>query len=116
MTSKTNNTAISKQVLQYRKQCIRDFGEDMRCWTILATAPDDNLYSWIFQCAPDVFDRRKKTLRCRLWINEKESDQAVVLRTVKAAKLHDVTIQLLCIQSVNETYPIIHLASHKLKW
>lgn len=113
MSKKTN---VSNQVLQYKKQCIRDFGENMRCWTILASAPDDNLSSWVFACAPDFLDRRKQTLRCRLWINHKESDQAVVSRTVNAAKIHDVTIQLLCIQRTNETYPIIHLGSHKLKW
>lgn len=123
-------------VLRHRDQCVNEFG-DSKCWTILASGPDDNLQAWAFACWPDFFDRRKQTCRCRLWVMPDEPEEAAVIRAVGAAKIHDVTIQLLCcgdpieesaethdigggasvtVRDIEETYPVIYCGSHGMKW
>lgn len=134
--TEVDNAAIQELLQRNRDQCVNAFG-DSKCWTILATGPDDNLQQWAFGCWPDFFDRRRQTCRCRLWVHPGEPDEAVVMRAVGAARIHDVTIQLLCcgkpnaksaethslgggasvtVQDVNETYPVIWRGSHGMKW
>jgi hypothetical protein len=124
------------QALQlYQSNCVDSFF-GAKCWTILATAPDDSLQYWAMDCWPDFFDRQKQTARCRIWIMPDEPIENPVIRVIETAKYRDVTIQLLCtheadettreflklggafaiVAQMKETYPILYLASHKMKW
>lgn len=131
-----DSAPVDAVVLRHREQCVNEFGGS-KCWTILASGPDDKLQAWAFACRPDFFDRRKQTCRCRLWVMPGEPEEAAVIRAVGAAKIHDVTIQLLCcgktieesaethdlgggasvtVRDVDETCPVIHCGSHGMKW
>lgn len=131
-----NDSAVRELILQHREQCVSAFG-DSKYWTILATGADESLPAWGFACWPDFFDRRRQTCRCRLWVSPGEPEEAAVMRAVGAARIHDVTIQLLChgtpiaesaethslgggasvtVRDVKETYPVIYCGSHGMKW
>jgi len=84
--------------------------------TFLATAPEPNLEAWhADNFIVDIFDRRGQTLRCRA-IDGGDRGVKIYERAAATAKEHDVTIQDLVGAGDSETYPVVNLGSHEMKW
>lgn len=117
--------------------CIRCFGDDCNCWTLLASAPDLELQMWAIRVFPDVIDRRGNTIRCRVFFGGSFGLEDALSDAVEAAREHDVTIQALCVfepleetkqthslpggatctvRECREEYPVLVLGSHEMRW
>lgn len=130
---------VEKLLRDNRAACVRTFG-DAHCWVLLVSGDDAALQAWAFLVWPEVFDRRGHTCRVRLWIpaGASEGDEmAALLNAVQHARDSDVTLQMLCVGAVDEstreehdlgggasasvashheTYPVLHLATHRKGW
>jgi len=107
--------------------------------TFLVTGPEEALMAWQLEAMASVelFDRRGQTVRCRAhagppfmdleqWQREIDAgtkqtmDRAekLLAEAVELAKANDVTVQRLDYDAATrtETYPVLALASHGMKW
>lgn len=118
----------------------------MHSWiSFLVTGPEENLMAWQWDAMGlvELFDRRGQTVRCRAHAGppfmdfqawQKEIDEGkhkamriddphaleraekLLTECVELAKEHDVTVQKLEYKDGVESYPVLHLGTHKMKW
>jgi hypothetical protein len=125
---------------EYRETAMQKYGDKVAAWGMLATGTDEALYRWALDVYADVLDRRAcrdlYTDRCRLFVWP-DTEARILERAIAVAKQGDVTLQLLCvheaipesaethdlagggsvtIHQLRETYPVLHLASHGMRW
>jgi hypothetical protein len=100
--------------------------------TFLATGPESNLMAWQQRVMGwvELFDRRAQTVRCRVhgidfmdlsnpdWGKPRgrEEMEKQLSDAVECAITDDVTVQRLDGAASTETYPVLHLGSHGMKW
>lgn len=110
---------------------------------LLVTHKDPaKVYEWSLDAGVEMFDRRGRTTRCRLWLHDAlpgaDDPVARVRQAMEGAEKLDVTLQLLCTEGVDEStrrqydlgfmgasvdaaefyesYPVLVLNSEGLKW
>lgn len=115
----------------------------MHSWiSFLVTGPEESLMAWQQDAMGlvELFDRRGQTVRCRAhagppfmdlqaWQKEIDAGKRVtdganaieraeklLTECVELAKEHDVTVQKLEYKDGVESYPVLHLGTHKMKW
>lgn len=100
--------------------------------SFLVTGPEASLMAWQMDAmwSIELFDRRGQTVRCRAhgidftdldnpdWgkTPTAEALQRQMEFAVKLAKKHNVTIQRIEGAGNSETYPVLHMGQHQMRW
>lgn len=100
--------------------------------SFLVTGPEASLMAWQMDAMQSIelFDRREQTVRCRAhgvdytdidnpaWGNvpTAEALQGQLDFAVQLAKKHHVTIQRIDGAGASETYPVLYMGPHQMRW